>query len=94
MEPSPSLTLYSVINPVPSVLKIFGISIVGETGILFTSTTLPVFPIYGPQSIFTCCPIFILVLYHKKGGLKITHGRWWWCVYWRINKVFLSLDFA
>ena len=70
MEPSQSLTLYSVINAASGVSKICSGSVVGEIGIVITSTIVPVFPIYGPQSIFTCCPIFTLVLYHKKRTAK------------------------
>ena len=54
MELSLSLTLYSVLIAVPGVLKISGTLVFGGIGILITSVIVQAFPIYGPQSIFTC----------------------------------------
>jgi len=68
MEPSLSLTLYSVLIAVPGVSNIFGTPVFGGIGVLITSVIVPAFPIYGPKSIFTCCPIFISVLYHTNGS--------------------------
>lgn len=68
MEPSLSLTLYSVRIAVSGVSKTFGTPVFGRIGLLITSVIVAAFPIYGPQSIFTCCPIFIAVLHHTNGS--------------------------